>query len=261
MKKPSIALALLLLLPTLASAQAAPTAPSLNIPADLTAKLPMDPEVKVGQLDNGLRYYIRRNTVPAGRAEVWLAVNAGSVLEDEDQRGLAHMVEHMAFNGSRGFERQDLVRYLESIGMRFGADVNAYTGFDETVYTLSVPTDRADYVQQGFRILEGWAHGITFDPEEVAKEKGVVIEEWRLGRGASARMDDQQFPVLFKGSRYAERLPIGKTEVLEKASPEALRRFYSDWYRPDLMAVIAVGDFDPGKVGSGANRSRIRAST
>lgn len=252
-KTPPLALALLLLLPTLAAAQAPGTAApaeaaSLAIPADLTATLPMDPEVRVGQLPNGLRYYIRRNTVPAGRAEVWLAVNAGSVLEDEDQRGLAHMVEHMAFNGSRGFERQDLVRYLESIGMRFGADVNAYTTFDETVYTLSVPTDRAEYVRQGLRILEGWAHGITFDPEEVAKEKGVIIEEWRLGRGASARMDDEQFPVLFKGSRYAERLPIGKTEVLEKATPEALRRFYSDWYRPDLMAVIAVGDFDPDQV-------------
>jgi zinc protease len=216
--------------------------------ADLSAKLPLDPEVTIGKLPNGLTYYIRRNTVPAGRAEVWLAVNAGSVLEDEDQRGLAHLVEHMAFNGSRGFERQDLVRYLESIGMRFGADVNAYTSFDETVYTLTVPTDRPEFLDQSLRILEAWADGITFDPAEVAKEKGVVIEEWRLGRGASARMDDEQFPILFKGSRYAERLPIGEKAILDKASPEALRRFYHDWYRPDLMAVVAVGDFDPAKV-------------
>ncbi|HEY6552144.1 MAG TPA: pitrilysin family protein, partial [Vicinamibacteria bacterium] len=202
----------------------------------------------IGKLPNGMAYYIRRNTVPAGRAEIWLAVNAGSVLEDEDQRGLAHLVEHMAFNGSQGFEHQDLVRYLESIGMRFGADVNAYTGFDETVYTLTVPTDRPEYVEQSLRILKDWADGLTFDPEELAKERGVVVEEWRLGRGASARMDDQQFPILFQGSRYAERLPIGQKEILEKATPEALRRFYRDWYRPDLMAVVAVGDFDPARI-------------
>ena len=230
----------LLLLPASGFAQTPQT--------DLSAKLPLDPEVTIGKLPNGLTYYIRRNALPAGRAEVWLAVNAGSVLEDEDQRGLAHLVEHMAFNGSRGFERQDLVRYLESIGMRFGADVNAYTSFDETVYTLTVPTDRPEFLEQSLRILEAWANGITFDPEEVAKEKGVVVEEWRLGRGASARMDDEQFPILFKGSRYADRLPIGQKSILDKASPEALRRFYNDWYRPDLMAVIAVGDFDPARV-------------
>jgi zinc protease len=231
---------LLILLPALGYSQTSQ--------ADLSAKLPLDPEVTIGKLPNGLTYYIRRNPLPAGRAEVWLAVNAGSVLEDEDQRGLAHLVEHMAFNGSRGFERQDLVRYLESIGMRFGAAVNAYTSFDETVYTLTVPTDRPEFLDQSMRILEAWANGITFDPAEVAKEKGVVVEEWRLGRGASARMDDEQFPILFKGSRYAERLPIGERAILDKASPEALRRFYTDWYRPDLMAVIAVGDFDPAKV-------------
>src|SRR5689334_19979853 len=230
----------LLLLPASGFAQTPQT--------DLSAKLPLDPEVTIGKLPNGLTYYIRRNPLPAGRAEVWLAVNAGSVLEDEDQRGLAHLVEHMAFNGSRGFERQDLVRYLESIGMRFGADVNAYTSFDETVYTLTVPTDRPEFLEQSLRILDAWANGITFDPEEVAKEKGVVVEEWRLGRGASARMDDEQFPILFKGSRYADRLPIGQKSILDKASPEALRRFYNDWYRPDLMAVIAVGDFDPARV-------------
>ncbi|HWM93118.1 MAG TPA: insulinase family protein [Thermoanaerobaculia bacterium] len=220
-------------------------APAAPVSENLEALLPVDPEIRVGRLQNGLTYYIRKNAVPAGRAEIWLVVNAGSVLEDEDQRGLAHLVEHMAFNGSQGFEHQDLVRYLESIGLRFGADVNAYTGFDETVYTLTVPTDRPEFVEQSFRILEDWADGITFDPEEVAKERGVVIEEWRLGRGASARMDDQQFPILFQGSRYAERLPIGQKEILEKATPEALRRFYRDWYRPDLMAVVAVGDFDP----------------
>ena len=225
-------------------AQVPVSAPAEN----LEALLPVDPEITIGKLPNGLTYYIRKNSVPAGRAEIWLVVNAGSVLEDEDQRGLAHLVEHMAFNGSRAFEHQDLVRYLESIGMRFGADVNAYTGFDETVYTLTVPTDRPQYVEQSLRILKDWADGLTFDPEELAKERGVVVEEWRLGRGASARMDDQQYPILFQGSRYAERLPIGQKEILEKATPEALRRFYQDWYRPDLMAVVAVGDFNPAKI-------------
>jgi len=242
-------LCLLAVAPVLA--QAAPPAPVPPAPPtaeNLEALLPVDPEITVGKLPNGLTYYIRKNNVPAGRAEIWLVVNAGSVLEDEDQRGLAHLVEHMAFNGSQGFEHQDLVRYLESIGMRFGADVNAYTGFDETVYTLTVPTDRPEFVEQSFRILKDWADGISFDPEELAKERGVVVEEWRLGRGASARMDDQQFPILFQGSRYAERLPIGQKEILEKATPDALRRFYHDWYRPDLMAVVAVGDFDPAGI-------------
>ncbi|HWN41162.1 MAG TPA: insulinase family protein, partial [Thermoanaerobaculia bacterium] len=158
-------------------AQVPVSAPAEN----LEALLPVDPEITIGKLPNGLTYYIRKNSVPAGRAEIWLVVNAGSVLEDEDQRGLAHLVEHMAFNGSRDFEHQDLVRYLESIGMRFGADVNAYTGFDETVYTLTVPTDRPQYVEQSLRILKDWADGLTFDPEELAKERGVVVEEWRLG--------------------------------------------------------------------------------
>ncbi|HVG11164.1 MAG TPA: insulinase family protein [Thermoanaerobaculia bacterium] len=240
-------LCLLAAVPVIAQAPAQAPAPPATA-ENLEALLPLDPEVTIGKLPNGLTYYIRKNTVPAGRAEIWLVVNAGSVLEDEDQRGLAHLVEHMAFNGSQAFEHQDLVRYLESIGMRFGADVNAYTGFDETVYTLTVPTDRPEYVEQSLRILKDWADGLTFDPEELAKERGVVVEEWRLGRGASARMDDQQFPILFQGSRYAERLPIGQKEILEKATPEALRRFYNDWYRPDLMAVVAVGDFEPARI-------------
>jgi zinc protease len=245
----TLPLLLCLLAVAAAVAQTPAQAPAAPAPAEnLEALLPVDPEITVGKLPNGLTYYIRKNGVPAGRAEIWLVVNAGSVLEDEDQRGLAHLVEHMAFNGSRAFEHQDLVRYLESIGMRFGADVNAYTGFDETVYTLTVPTDRPQYVEQSLRILKDWADGLTFDPEELAKERGVVVEEWRLGRGASARMDDQQFPILFQGSRYAERLPIGQKEILEKATPEALRRFYSDWYRPDLMAVVAVGDFKPARI-------------
>jgi zinc protease len=227
----------------LAAVQSAPA-----VPTDPNAILPVDPEITTGKLANGMRYFIRRNGVPADREEIWLAVNAGSVLEDEDQRGLAHFIEHMAFNGTQRFAKQELVKYLESIGMRFGADINAHTGFDETVYTLTVPTDSPEYTEKAFEILEDWASGITFDPKEVDAERGVVIEERRLGLGAEARMQEKQFPVLFQGSRYAERLPIGKKEILETATPETLRRFYKDWYRPDLMAVVAVGDVDPQQI-------------
>jgi len=213
--------------------------------ADLGDDLPIDPALMTGRLENGLRYFIRANSRPEQRAELRLVVNAGSVLEDEDQLGLAHFVEHMAFNGTEHFEKQELVDYLEFIGMRFGADVNAYTSFDETVYELTIPTDSAEIVETAFLILEDWAHGIAFDSVEVEKERGVVLEEWRLGQGAYSRIRDQQYPVLFQGSLYAERLPIGDPEILKTFDHSALKRFYADWYRPDLMAVVAVGDFDP----------------
>ena len=206
--------------------------------------LPTDPDVRMGELDNGMRFYIRENHEPQARAELRLVVNAGSVLEASDQRGVAHLVEHMAFNGTENFERQALVDYLERIGMRFGPDVNAYTSFDETVYLLTIPTDSAGLLETGLRILEDWASGITFDSVEVEKERGVVIEEWRQGRGAGSRMQEKQLPVLLRGSRYAERMPIGTIESLRSVTVEAARRFYDDWYRPDLMAVVAVGDFD-----------------
>ncbi len=215
---------------------------------DPNSPLPVDPNVTVGELPNGLRYYIRENREPQERAELRLVVNAGSVLEDEDQLGLAHFVEHMAFNGTVNFQKQELVDYLERIGMRFGADVNAYTSFDETVYILTVPTDSAEIVETGFQILEDWAHGLSFDHEEIDKERGVVIEEWRLGRGAGARMLDEQLPILLKDSHYAERLPIGEKEILETFDYEVPKRFYRDWYRPDLMAVVAVGDFDAADI-------------
>ncbi len=217
---------------------------------DWEAMLPVDPLVKVGKLENGLRYYIRKNSRPENRAELRLVVNAGSVLEDEDQRGLAHFVEHMAFNGTKRFPKQDLIDYLERIGMRFGPDLNAYTSFDETVYMLQVPMDSADVVVKAFEILEDWAHQLEFAPAMVDGERGVVIEEWRLGRGADARMFDQQFPILFRSSKYANRLPIGDKAVLETFDRDALVRFYRDWYRPDLMAVVAVGDFDPAAIES-----------
>ena len=204
--------------------------------------------MRAGALPNGLRYYVRANARPEKRAELRLVVNAGSVLEDDDQRGLAHFVEHMAFNGTRHFAKNELVAYLESIGMRFGPDLNASTSFDETIYMLTLPTDSAATLEKGLTILEDWAHGILFDPAEVARERGVVIEEWRLGQGAAWRIGEKQFPVLFRGSRYATRLPIGTRASLDSASAPALKRFYRDWYRPDLMAVVAVGDFDAAKV-------------
>ncbi len=210
--------------------------------------LPTDPAVAIGTLPNGIHYYIRVNHRPEKRAELRLVVNAGSILEDEDQRGLAHFAEHMAFNGTTRFKKQALVNYIESIGMRFGADLNAGTSFDETVYQLQVPTDSAHIVIRAFDILEDWARGVTFDSTEVEKERGVVLEEWRLGRGAGQRMFDQQLPVLFRDSRYAMRLPIGTPECIRKCGRTALRRFYGDWYRPDLMAVVAVGDFDPARI-------------
>ena len=212
------------------------------------AVMPVDPSIIIGELDNGMRYFIRENPYPAGRADLRLVVRTGSLLEDEDQRGIAHFVEHMAFNGTERYAKQALIKALESFGMRFGAHINAYTSFDETVYMLTIPTDEGIIVETAFEILEDWADGVAFEGEEIDKERGVVIEEWRLGLGADARVRDVQFPILFGGSRYADRLPIGTLESLQNFDHDAVRRFYEDWYRPDLMAVIAVGDFDKSEI-------------
>jgi len=216
--------------------------------ASLDQKIPIGPHVTVGQFDNGLRYYIRENKRPENRAELRLVVNAGSVLEDDDQQGLAHFLEHMAFNGTVHFAKRKLIEFMESIGMRFGPGLNAYTSFEETVYMLTIPTESSEVMETAFRILEDWSQALLLEHEEIDKERGVIVEEWRLGRGASARMRDKQFPILFKGSRYAERLPIGKKEIIENFKHSVLKRFYKDWYRPDLMAIIAVGDFEKAKV-------------
>jgi len=208
------------------------------------AEIPVDPRVCLGRLKNGLTYYVRPNRKPENRAELRLVVNAGSVLEDEDQLGLPHFLGHMAFNGTERFEKQEIVDYLESIGVAFGREVNAYTSYDETVYMLQVPTDDPEIMETAVKILEDWARLITLDPEEMEKERPIIVEEWRLRRGAEARMRDEQYPVLLKDARYVERKPIGTLEIIQTAPVEAMRRFYRDWYRPDLMAVIAVGDFD-----------------
>ncbi len=216
---------------------------------DSSRVLPMDPEVRIGQLTNGLTYYIRTNDEPENRAELRLVVDAGSVLEDESQRGLAHFLEHMLFNGTRRFPEQKLVDFLERIGMRFGPDVNASTSFDETVYMLTIPTDSARIVEQAFDVLEDWAAHATLSDEEIDKERGVVIEEWRLNQqNAQGRLLNEILPVYLYGSRYQHRLPIGDTTVIKQADYDAVRRFYRDWYRPDLMAVIAVGDFNPDRI-------------
>lgn len=222
--------------------------PASMAPDDL---LPLDSSIRTGRLDNGLTYYIRHNTEPAKRAELWLVVDVGSILEDEDQLGLAHFIEHMLFNGTRRFAGQELIDFFEGVGMEFGPDINAYTSFDETVYTLQIPTDDETILITAFDVLEDWAAYATLDPLEIDKERGVIVEEWRLReQNAGARIRDQVLPVLLGGSRYAQRLPIGDMEVVRNAPPEALRRYYETWYRPDLMAVIAVGDIAVDRIES-----------
>jgi zinc protease len=212
---------------------------------DLNRKLIIDPDVKVGKLANGLTYYIKKNTKPEKKVQLRLVVNTGSVLEQPDQQGLAHMMEHMNFNGSKHFEKNDLISYLQSIGVKFGADLNAYTSFDETVYILPIPSDDPDKIDKGFTILEDWAENALLDTAEINKERGVVLEESRLGKGASERMGKKYFPELFNGSQYSTRLPIGKDSIIQNFKAESLIRFYKTWYRPDLMAVVVVGDIDP----------------
>ena len=197
-----------------------------------------------GTLSNGLTYYIKHNEEPRDRAQLSLVVRAGSVLEEEAQRGLAHFVEHMAFNGTERFAKQEIVDYIESIGSSFGADLNAGTSYDYTVYWLEIPTDHPEILETAFQILSDWAFAISLEPEEVELERGVVLEEWRLYQGFGSRLQTNLYPLLFGDSRYAERDPIGLTEILETAPVEQLRAYYERWYRPDLMAVVAVGQFD-----------------
>ncbi|HBK87953.1 MAG TPA: peptidase M16, partial [Cytophagales bacterium] len=207
--------------------------------------LPIAPEIKKGTLSNGLTYFIRKNNRPEQKVELRLVIKAGSILEGEDQQGLAHFTEHMAFNGSTHFQKNELVSFLQSIGVKFGADLNAYTSFDETVYILPIPTDKPENLEKAFLVLEDWASAVAFDPSEIDKERGVVLEEERLGKGAQERMQKKTLPYILEGSLYAKRLPIGQIDILKTFKPDAITRYYRDWYRPDLMAVIVVGDIDP----------------
>jgi zinc protease len=228
-----------------AVANAPATAPASTSPTSLDAVIQPGPQVKVGKLSNGLTYYIQKNVKPARKVELRLVVKAGSILEDDDQQGLAHFTEHMAFNGSTNFKRNELVSWLQSIGVKFGADLNAYTSFDETVYMLPIPTERPDDVDKGFQVLQDWAGGLLMNDADIDKERDIILEELRLGKGAGDRMSKVLMPKIYNGSRYAQRLPIGKEEIIKTFKPDVLRRFYKDWYRPDLMAVVVVGDIDP----------------
>lgn len=211
---------------------------------DLKQKIPTDPKVSVGVLENGMRYYVRANETPRNRAELMMVVRAGSVDEDDDQQGLAHFAEHMAFNGTKNFPKHELISYFESIGMDFGAEINAYTSFDETVYTLTVPLENPEFMEKGLSVLFDWASQTTDSDEEINNERGVITEEQRMGRGADDRMMQKWMPVFLHNSKYAQRLPIGKMDIVKNCPPEALRRYRKDWYRPDLQAIIVVGDFD-----------------
>lgn len=205
-------------------------------------QLPFDSKVVKGKLDNGLTYFVRENKKPEKKVELRLVIKAGSINEDDDQQGLAHMAEHMAFNGTKNFKKNDIVSYLQGIGVEFGGDLNAYTSFDETVYILPIPTDQPGNLEKGFQILEDWAHQVTYLDEDINSERGIILEESRLGKSADERMFKKVYPELFKGSKYAARLPIGIDSIISNFPPDAIRRYYRDWYRPDIMAVIVVGD-------------------
>jgi zinc protease len=206
--------------------------------------IPPDPDIRIGKLDNGITYYIKYNKKPEQRVELRLAVNAGSICETDGQQGLAHFCEHMCFNGTKNFPSNKIVDMLEEMGVKFGAELNAGTSFDQTVYLLKIPTDSIEWINRGFQVLEDWAHQVSMEDKEIDKERGVIVEEWRLGLGADDRMMQKYLPVLFKGSKYASRLPIGKVEIIKSFPYDTLRSFYKNWYRPDLMAVVVVGDID-----------------
>jgi len=207
--------------------------------------LPTDPKVRTGKLDNGLTYYIRHNELPKGRADFYIAQKVGSILEEENQRGLAHFLEHMAFNGTKNFPDKDLLNYLESNGVKFGENINAGTGVDETVYFLSnVPVSREGIIDSALLVLHDWSSFITLDEEEIDKERGVIHEEWRSRSVAQMRVWEQLFPKIYAGSQYAYRLPIGTMEVVDNFEYQTLIDYYHKWYRPDLQGIIIVGDID-----------------
>jgi zinc protease len=221
-------------------------APLLASAQDLKGSdvVPFDPAVRTGKLPNGLTYYIRKNPKPENKVDLRLVINAGSILENDDQQGLAHFMEHMCFNGTKRFPKNALVDYLQSIGVKFGQHLNAYTSFDETVYFLPIPSDNPEKLEKGFQVIEDWAFNAVLTPEEIDKERGVVLEEYRIGLGAEKRMMKQFMPKMMYQSHYADRLPIGQKEILENFTYDKITSFYKDWYRPDLMAVIVVGDID-----------------
>lgn len=206
--------------------------------------IPFHEEVRKGKLANGMEYYLLKNKKPEKRAELRLALKAGSIVEDDDQQGVAHFVEHMCFNGSTNFKKNELVDYLEKVGTKFGPDLNAYTSFDETVYMLQIRTDDQEQFDKGILVMKDWAGGVSFDDTEIDKERGVVESEWRTRLSPNQRMQNKYFPAMYAGSQYANRLPIGQMEIIRNAPHDNFKRFYRDWYRPDLMALVIVGDID-----------------
>lgn len=222
---------------------------TVNVTAQQMQPLPVDPNVRYGKLDNGLTYYVRHNKLPANRADFYIAQNVGSILEEENQRGLAHFLEHMAFNGTEHFPGKSMLNYLESIGVKFGANVNAYTAFDETVYNLSdVPVIRENIVDSCLLILYDWACAISLEDQEIDNERGVIHEEWRTRNDANFRAWDKMVPGMYPGSQYANRMPIGLMEVVDNFPYQDLRDYYHKWYRPDLQGIIVVGDIDADRV-------------
>ncbi|MBR1448866.1 MAG: insulinase family protein [Prevotella sp.] len=211
--------------------------------------IPVDQDVKIGKLDNGLTYYIRHNAWPEQRAEFYIAQRVGSIQENDDQRGLAHFLEHMCFNGTEHFKGNDIVKWCETIGVKFGRDLNAYTSIDQTVYNISnVPTTREGIIDSCLLILHDWADGLLLEPEEIDKERGVIHEEWRLRTSATMRMLERDLPRLYPDSKYGHRMPIGLMEIVDNFKPEVLRAYYEKWYRPDNQAIIVVGDVDVDQV-------------
>jgi zinc protease len=210
--------------------------------------VPLTSRALTGTLPNGLRYYILENSLPENRAHLALVVNAGSVLERDDERGLAHFVEHLAFNDTARFPKLELIEYLRSLGMRFGADANAYTSYDETVYHFDVPVETAGGVKQipqrALAILDDWTYAVSFLPEDVQSESRVVLEEFRTRLGAMDRARKIILPILFAGSAYAAREPVGLQNIIENATSDQVRGFYNRWYTGDNMALVFVGDFD-----------------
>ncbi len=237
----------ILLLAVLFSGAAFAQLPGGDKPAkksDLSAKVPLDKKVRYGKLDNGFTYYIRNNKKPENMIQFRLVSNAGSIMERDDQQGLAHFCEHMAFNGIKGYPHNTMIQKLQEHGVEFGRDINAYTSFDQTVYYVNMPSNDPEMVKMGIEILDGWAGNILFDQKEIESERGVIHEEWRGGVGHGDRLRKKTWPIMLKGSLYADRLPIGKEEVIMHFERQSIVDFFNDWYRPDLQAIVIVGDLD-----------------
>lgn len=222
---------------------------SLTSWAQFNEKLPIDSNVRYGKLDNGLTYYIRHNAYPEKRAEFYIAQKVGSMQEEDSQRGLAHFLEHMAFNGTKNYPDKTMLNYLETIGAKFGVNVNAYTSFDETVYNLSdIPVVREGIIDSCLLVLHDWSSFISLQSDEIDNERPVIKEEWRTRGNAQMRIFEKQLPIIFEGSKYAYRYPIGTMEVVENFDYQTLKDYYHKWYRPDLQAIIIVGDVDVDQV-------------